>query len=66
MHFYFSYINVMDYLWKSYIVISAKKEIDFFMEIIINKKVYIQDVTHRSKSIIGNLIDKSILLDFNR
>lgn len=26
----------------------------------------IQDVTHRSKSIIGNLIDKSILLDFNR
>ena len=25
-----------------------------------------QDVTHRSESIIGNLIDKSILLDFNR
>ena len=32
----------MDYLWKSYIVISSKKEIDFFMEIIINKKVYIR------------------------
>ena len=26
----------------------------------------IQDVTHRSESIIGNLIDKSILLDFTR
>ena len=25
-----------------------------------------QDVTHRSESIIGNLIDKSILLDFTR
>ena len=28
--------------------------------------VYYQDVTHRSESIIGNLIDKSILLDFTR
>ena len=27
---------------------------------------YTQDVTHRSESIIGNLIDKSILLDFTR
>ena len=27
---------------------------------------YIQDVTNRSESIIGNLIDKSILLDFTR
>ena len=27
---------------------------------------YTQGVTHRSKSIIGNLIDKWILLDFNR
>ena len=25
-----------------------------------------QDVTHRSESTIGNLIDKSILLDFTR
>ena len=28
--------------------------------------IFIQDVTHRSELIIGNLIDKSILLDFTR
>ena len=28
--------------------------------------IIVQDVTHRSESIIGNLIDKSILLDFTR
>ena len=30
------------FIEKSYIMISAQKEIDFFIEIIINKKIYIR------------------------